>query len=219
MRNKHSLAAKFLTAAERQSITDMVQKMERMTSGEIVPMIVSRSHEYPMAAALCAVSTALPLALLLTNLIGARIWIGPENMWLFLGILVILYTLFYPLISRSDRLKSFFLPRQQAATEVQEAAMSAFYQQQLHKTRDANGILLYISVMEQMVWILADSNINAKIDQHEWDLIIAELTTGIKAGKSSQAVCLAVESIGNILHRHFPVRGDDQDELHNLIIA
>ncbi len=218
MRNKQSLAKKFLTAAEQQSISDVVQEMERITSGEIVPMIVSRSHDYPMAAVTCCVSMALPLTLLLTNLIGARIWIGSHNMWLFLGLFAILYALLYPLITRSDRLKYFFLNRKQAAKEVEQAALSAFYRQHLHNTRDANGILLYISVMEQMVWILADTNINAKIDQKEWDAIIAEITTGIKAGKSSEAVCQAVQSIGHILHRHFPVQRDDKDELHNLII-
>ena len=218
MRNKPSLAEKFLTAAEQQNITDVVQEMERTTSGEIVPMIVSRSHDYPMATVTCCVSMALPLSLLLTNVIGARIWIGPQNMWFFLGVFTILYIMLYPLITRSDQLKHFFLNRKQAAKEVEDAALSAFYRQKLHKTRDANGILLYISVMEKMVWILADTNINAKIDQKEWDSIITEITTGIKAGQSAKAICQAVQSIGHILHRHFPVQKDDQDELHNLII-
>ena len=218
MRNSQSLAEKFLTAAEQQNVSAVVQDMERSTSGEIVPMVVSRSHDYPMAAVSCCVSMALPLALLLTNLIGARIWIGSQNMWLFLGVLAALYGLLYPLITRSDRLKYFFLNRKQAAREVEEAALSAFYRQRLHDTKDANGILLYISVMEQMVWILADTNINTKIDQQEWDSIITQITAGIKAGKSAQAVCQAVHSIGQILQRHFPVQKDDKDELHNLII-
>lgn len=218
MQNKHSLAEKFLTTAEQQSISAVVQEMERITSGEIVPMIASRSHDYPLAAVTCGVSIALPVSLLLTNLIGTQIWIGPQNMWLFLGIFTLLYGLLYPLIIRSDRLKHFFLNRKQAAKEVEEAALSAFYRQGLHNTRDANGILLYISVMEQMVWILADTSINAKIDQQEWDSIITEITTGIKAGTSSQAICQAVQRIGHILHRHFPVQKDDKNELHNLII-
>ena len=218
MREKQSLAEKFLTEAEQQSISDAVHEMERITSGEIVPMVVSRSHDYPMAAVTCCVSMAVPLSLLLTNLIGARIWIGPQNMWLFLGIFAILYALLYPLITRSDRLNHFFLNRKQAAKEVEKAALSAFYHQGLHKTRDANGILLYISVMEQMVWILADLNINAKIDQKEWDSIITEITTGIRAGNSAEAVRQAVYNIGHILHHHFPVQKDDMDELHNLII-
>ena len=218
MQENKTLAKKFITIAEQQRITDVVQKMERITSGEIVPMIVSRSHDYPMATVTCCISIALPLALLLTNLIGARVWIGPQNMWLFLGLFVVLYALLYPLVIRSDRLKYFFLNRKQVAKEVEKSAMSAFYLERLHQTKDANGILLYVSVMEQVVWILADTHINAKINQKEWDSIVTDLTTGIKAGTPAEAICEAVGRIGQILHSHFPYQKDDKDELHNLII-
>ena len=218
MQKIKTLAEKFLTAAEQQQVTDAVQKAERSTSGEIVPMIVSRSHDYPMAAAICSVSIVLPLALLLTSLIGERLWIGPQNLWLFLALFSLLYAMSYPLVFRSDRLKSFFLNQRQVEQEVKKGALSAFYGEQLHKTRDANGILLYIAVMEQKVWILADSNINARIKQEEWDSIVVDLTTGIKAGRSAEAICEAVGRIGQILQTHFPYRKDDKDELHNLII-
>ncbi len=72
--------------------------------------------------------------------------------------------------------------------------------------------------MEQKVWILADSNINAKIDQQEWDSTVADLTAGIKAGKPADAICQAVQRVGQILQTHFPYQKDDKDELHNLII-
>ncbi len=218
MEKTKTLAEKFLTAAEQQRVTHTVQEAERSTSGEIVPMLVSRSHDYPLAAVTCCVSLALPIALLLTHQIGERLWIGAQNMWLFLGLFTALYAIFYPLVMRSDRLKRFFLNQRQVDQEVEKGALAAFYSEQLHKTRDANGILLYISVMEQRVWILADSNINAKIDQQEWDGTVADLTTGIKAGQPADALCQAVRRVGQILQTHFPYRKDDQDELHNLII-
>lgn len=218
MQKSKSLAEKFLTAKEQQLVTEAVQKAERATSGEIVPMIVSRSHDYPMAAVTCCISIALPVALLLTHIIGAHIWIGPQNMWLFLGLFAGCYALLYPLAVRSDRLKHFFLISGQVEQEVQRAALAAFYREQLHKTKDANGILLYISVMEQKVWILGDSNINAKIDQQQWDTTVAELTAGIKAGRPAEAICEAVHRVGQILQDFFPYQKDDTDELHNIII-
>lgn len=218
MQNKKTLAEKFLTVAEQQQVTNTVQEMERITSGEIVPMIVSRSHDYPMAAVTCCVSVALPLALLLTQLIGERFWIGSQNMWLFLGLFTCLYGLLFPVAIRSDRLKYFFLNRKQVTSEVKKGALSAFYSEQLHKTKDANGILIYISVMERKAWILADAHINTKIDQSTWDSIIVDLTTGIKAGMPAKAISEAVLQTGKILHTHFPYQKDDRDELHNLII-
>ncbi len=218
VRKKKTLAEKFLTTAEQQQVTEVVREVERTTSGEIVPMIVSRSHDYPTAAVTCSVCMVLPLALLLTNLIGERIWIGTNNMWLFLALFAGFYAVLYPLIKRSDRLKSFFLNRRQVEQEVEKGALSAFYTEQLHKTRDANGILLYISVMEQKVWILGDAGINAQIDQAEWDSVVDALTAGIKGGTTVDALCLAVRRVGHILQAHFPYQKDDTDELHNLIV-
>ena len=44
-----TLAKEFLTDTEQQAVTAVVKQAERETSGEIVPMIVSASHHYPMA--------------------------------------------------------------------------------------------------------------------------------------------------------------------------
>jgi putative membrane protein len=213
-----TLSEQFLTKDEQELITQAVQEAERSTSGEIVPMITSCSHNYPMAAATCSISLAMPLALLLTHLIGGQIWIGPQNMWLFLGLFALLYVILYPIIMRTDRLKYYFLNRKEVEQEVREAALAAFYSEQLYKTENDNGILLYISVLEQKVWILADTNINAKIDQKEWDSVVLDLTTGIKAGKRCEAICEAVHRIGLVLQNHFPYLKDDKDELHNLIV-
>lgn len=218
MAKNKTLAEKFLTPAEQQQVTDTVQAMERSTSGEIVPMIVSRSHDYPMAAVTCSVSLALPLALLLTHFLGARFWLGSDNMWLFLGIFTGLYMVFYPLVMRSDRLKCFFLNREQVAREVENGALAAFYSEQLHKTKDANGILIYISVMERRVWILRDSGINAVIEPGAWDSVVDELTAGIRAGQGAEAICGAVRRVGGILAGCFPYEKHDLDELHNLIV-
>ena len=44
-----TLAEQFLSAEERQTVTQAVQAAEKRTSGEIVAMIVSESHNYPVA--------------------------------------------------------------------------------------------------------------------------------------------------------------------------
>ena len=44
------------------------------------------------------------------------------------------------------------------------------------------------------------------------------ITDGIRQKRSADAICEAVEKIGALLKRHFPVKPDDTDELDNLII-
>lgn len=216
--NMLTLSEAFLTKDEQQRVTDAVQNAERSTSGEIVPMIVSNSHDYPMAAATCGVSLALPVALLLTHTVGGLFWIGSQNMWLFLGFFSLLYALLFHISIRSNRLKYFFLSDKQVKREVRDSALATFFSEQLYKTVDDNGILIYVSVLEKKVWILADSNINDKIDQNEWDTIIEELTASIKDGNQCDALCRAVRQVGRILQKHFPYKKGDNNELHNLII-
>lgn len=217
--NMKTLAELFLTQEEQQTITAAVQVAEKQTAGEIVPMVVSKSGDYPLAAVVCSASFAIPLSLLLTVIVGKIMWIGPQNMWLFLGIFALSFIPIYYLVKKTDWLKYYFLNPDHVEEEVSKSALAAFYNQGLYKTSGDNGILLYISVLEKKVWIFADAGINNKIEQVTWDNVVAELTKGIKLGDQCQAICSAVTSIGEILQEHFPYDEEDRDELHNLIIG
>ncbi|MFT5699566.1 MAG: putative membrane protein [Desulforhopalus sp.] len=214
-----TLAELFLTTQERATITETVHTAEKTTAGEIVPMVVSKSNDYPMASVVCSASLAIPLSLLLTIVLGPLIWIGPQNMWLFLGIFTLFFMPIYFLVQRTDKLKYYFLNQKHVEEEVSKSALAAFYSQGLYKTKDDNGILLYISVLEKKVWILADAGINNVIDQDRWDTVVEELTDGIKQKRQCEAICTAINSMGEILQNHFPYQKDDKDELHNLIIG
>jgi len=211
-------AEQFLTRTEQDQVTAVVREVELTTSGEIVPMIVSRSHDYPMAAVLAAVAFGLPLCLLLTMLIGSYFWLGRQNLWLFLAFFAVCYPVLYTLAYRSDTLKRLFINRRLANFEVREAAFAAFYSERLYRTRDENGILLFISVLERKVWILADAGINSRIDPAAWESIVTDLTESIKSGRKCEAICEAVRRIGRILQTQFPYEKSDKDELHNLIV-
>lgn len=213
-----SLAAKFLTESEQRAVTAAVQQAEKLTSGEIVPMIVSASHSYPLAAATGATILALPLALLLTSLLGSDLWLGPRNMYLFLAFFALLYFPLRAAVNRSVTLKRLFLSRDQIEEEVEEAAITSFFGEGLYRTREENGILIFVSVLEQRVWVLGDRGVNDRIAPGAWQEIVEELTKGIKAGRQGDALRQAVVRVGGILTTHFPQRNDDRDELHNLII-
>jgi putative membrane protein len=213
-----NLAQSFLNSAEQDKITQCVQQAERRTSGEIVPMVVSTSHDYPMAAVTGATFIALPTALLVTRLIGAYLWLTPDQTWLFLSCFIILYFAAYRLVNSIPWLKRQFLSPRQIDEEVREAAVTAFFTEELYRTAGENGILLFISIFERKVWVLGDRGINAKISLEHWQSVVDTVTEGIQRGRQCEAICSAIEQIGTILEKHFPIEADDKDELHNLII-
>ncbi|WP_163337639.1 TPM domain-containing protein [Desulfopila sp. IMCC35008] len=213
-----NLAKKFLTEEEQQKITETVQRMEKLTSGEIVPMVVSTSHDYPVAKAIGAGLLTLPLALLLTSITGSYLWLGPQNMWLFLAYASIFYFPLYKLVGSNPPIMRLFLLARQVEEEVEEAAVSAFYNEGLYRTRQENGILVFISVLEKKVWVLGDRGINERVGPNEWQDIIKELSEGIRDDQQCEAICRSITRIGNVLRHHFPIQEDDHDELHNIII-
>jgi putative membrane protein len=211
-------AQQFLTPTEREDITRAIRAAEGLTSGEIVPMIVSSSAPYPMAAVTGGVVLAFPLALLLTSPVATYFWFDPRNMWLFLALFVPLYLIAHQAVKRILQLKRLFVSKAQMEVEVREAAVTAFFSEKLYKTKDENGILLFISVFECKVWILADAGINAKIDRDRWQGLVELITRCVRDGRQSEALCEAIRQVGDILHEHFPLPPDDINELRTLII-
>lgn len=208
----------FLTQEEQQRISEATRQAERRTSGEIVPMIVSASHDYPMAAITGTAFFALPLSLLLTPFVAAPLWLGHQDMWIFLALFCLLALPIHPLIKRTPAIKRLFLNKRQVDEEVQEAAVTAFFIEKLYKTREENGILIFISILERRVWVLADTGINSRIKQEEWQEIVDHITRGIREKRQCDAICEAIARVGDILSSHFPLTTDDRNELHNLII-
>ena len=213
-----TLAQQFLSEEEQRAITRTVQEAEKLTSGEIVPMVVSESHTYPVAPIVGGIFFALPLSLLSARLFGGMLWLGTDNMWIFLSFFILYYSIGYLAVQRVPTLKRFLLSPQRADLAVQEGAAAAFFRESQHDTRDANGILLYVSVFEHRVWILADKGINDRIDPRTWQEIVDQVTRGIREGNQGQALGDAILRIGSILAEYFPIGSDDKDELHNLII-
>jgi putative membrane protein len=212
------LARKFLSDSDKEKIKEAVALAEKKTAGEIVPLVVSASYHYPMANVTGAVTLALPLALLLSSPVGGMLWIGNQNMWVFLGLFTALFWLFHEVIKRVAWLKRIFISKREIEEEVREAAVMNFFEEGLYRTRDETGVLVFISVLERKVWVLADRGINTRVPQSRWDDIVAGIVEGIKEDRQVPAICEAVMEVGRVLAEHFPIKPDDTNELENLIV-
>ena len=212
------LVAKFISDEDRRKIEAAVNEAEKHTAGEIVPLVVSASYHYPMADVIGAAAFALPIALALTYVIGQLLWIGGQNLWLFLGLFAVLFVIFHTVVRHWPALKRLFISSREMEEEVEEAAVTRFFLEGLHRTRDETGVLIFISVFEHRVWVLADRGIDARVEKDQWEKPVRTIVGGIKQRRQAEAICEAVKMIGEILSRHFPVKPDDTDELPDLIV-
>lgn len=214
-----TLAQRFLTSEEQTKVTERVRIAESQTSGEIVPMIVSISYDYPKARILATLFFSIPLALVLCYCTAALFWTDPKNVYLFLALLAPLFICIHYLLGCCPVVYRLFISDAEMETEVKEEAVKSFFNEQLHRTNEANGVLLFISVFERKAWILTDFGVQEKISDDAWKKIIDNLTIAIRNGNRCKGLCHAIDEIGCMLKRHFPHRHDDKNELHNLIIS
>lgn len=98
---------------------------------------------------------------------------------------------------------------------LEEVALEEFYRLGMNKTRDKTGILLLIVLAERKFQILADTGINAKVNQKTWDEIAGKLSESFKSGHYLNGITDSVIRIGSILANYFPIKSDDTNELSN----
>ncbi len=203
---------KFLTDEERRRIEERVAEAEGSTSGEIVVMAVGESSNYP--SAIMAASGAISLVLALVSVLVY----GSENMWLFLTLFALFFIASNEVVKRLPMLKRPFVSRADIAEEVEEAAIHSFYHRKVHETRDRTGILIYISLYEHSVRVLADTGIDAVVGKETWQGVVDTITKGIRDGRQGEAIASAVEQCGKLLSQHFPRKPDDTNELADAVI-
>lgn len=206
-------AETFFTEAENQQIAATISGVEKKTSGEVAAMVVAASDTYPEASLLAGLTIGGLAALIITDL-----FLG-DSLGYFLPLLACGAALVGSLAKISPSLLRLFIPGRRLETRVAERALRAFYEKKLHTTRDNTGVLFFISLLEHKVWILADSGIYQKISQDALMAHANEIAIGIKQGRSCNALCRQIESVGVILAQHFPIKADDTNELSNQVLT
>jgi putative membrane protein len=208
----------FLKQAELAQIESCVRQAERTTRGEIVVMLAPGSHHYPVADLRGAAAFSIPAAIVLARTVGPLVWAGPHDLWVFLGIFFPLFFLCRFVVMRLPRLKRLFVSEKEMDHEVREAATIQFFAKGLYRTRQENGVLIYLSVFEGKVWVLGDRGVDAAVPPGFWQEIVDEVVAGIKEDRPAAAICAAVGRIRGVLAEKFPAAASDTNELPNLIV-
>jgi putative membrane protein len=210
-----------LDSAARDRIAAAVLAAEQKTSGEIVLAATRESARYSFWELLAAVllsaaffSALLPAAGAVTALFSRLFWDIPS--WYvpaFYGVTsfgIIALGFIAANIPAVDRI---VIPRRVRSTCVTNRALRYFTESGTANTREHSGILIFISLLERQVRIVADSGISVKIDQGLWTIIADSLADGIGSGNTEQAVMSAIDQCGSLLAQYFPAEADNPDEL------
>jgi len=201
----------FLTKDEKGRIAEAVRQAELRTRGELVTVIAQRSDNYIFIPWIWATLLALMfpglLELIDANAPFASAYVSQVT--LFVAVLLLL---------QWRPLKMRLVPKAVQRAHAHRLAREQFYTQKLHLTRERTGVLIFVSVAEHYVEILADEGINNVVPAGAWDEMVKRFVTQVKAGNTATGFIEIVEACGNYLAENFPDRLDDTNELPNTLV-
>lgn len=197
-----------------------VKKAEEKISGEIVPVMVEQSDDYPVAkyrAGLVLATLVFIFMIILDRFLitDASLTLYYDPLFIFVVVVAggalgsVIPDLFPPV-------KRMFLSRKYMDARCQETAANAFLDEEIFNTRHRTGIMIFISFFEHEVIVMADRGISKVVEQKEWDNIVSELTKHIRAGKLVEGLEEGLQRCGEILlERGFHKSPDDINELRD----
>ena len=199
--------------ADLESIQRATTAAERRTSGEIVPYLVERIDDHAearwRAATIGALVSAL-LAAVIHVLVGT--WGGSALAWITLPVLAG-SGLGY-LVGGIGPMARWLTPADALDLMAQRRAEAAFLEEEVFKTRDRTGILIFLALFEHRAVILADEGIHRVVPLHVWGDLVADLVAGIKARDAAGALERTIARCGELLVEYqVERRPDDRDEL------
>jgi putative membrane protein len=204
---------RFFSEADREAIQAAVREAEARTSGEIVPYVVDRSDEYASAAWKGAALGALLAPLIaLAVYRWTSIWGIPLAWWIALpapigGAAAYLIALLPPV-------RRWLTGDAMLELRVRRRAGVAFLEQEVFRTEYRTGILLFVSLFERRVVLLADSGIHQKVEEGQWESITRRLAGEIGHGRPGPALVEAIQACGEVLARHrVEIQPGDRNEL------
>ncbi len=102
--------------------------------------------------------------------------------------------------------------------DVLDRAAFVFAEMLMHKTKDRNGVLIYLALQDHKFAIIGDAGINIKVGDDFWNKIKADMQAHFKESRFTDGLVQGIMEAGNALQQHFPRAHDDSNELSNDIV-
>lgn len=213
----------FLTDIEKTRLQSQIRDLELKTDAEIVTVIARSSDTYTFIPVLWAalLSLCLPGIFYLLLDIGFNGWLLAEDLLDSLRIVYIAQVLLFLILVMMFQwqpLQMSLIPASIKKRRAHQHAQMQFLQQRVHWSARRSGILLFVSVAEHYVEIIADQAVAEKVDEQVWALAIEKFISNVKKDQVATGFSAAIEDCGAVLSEHFPGGDKKTDELPNHLI-
>ena len=190
-------------------LADCVREIEKQTDAEIVIVVRARSGNYRHADYLAGaiLGFATLLFLLFSPLDFQHYWVAID--------VALLFAIGAYISSRSNTIRRLLTTKEFRAEAVRQGAAAMFYEAGIANTMAEMGVLIYLSLLERRLELIADRGVLKAAPPLEWNERVYELR---RAGRVPQLQTLtkALRDLGAVLAECLPPTGENPNELPDM---
>jgi len=193
-------------SAARTVLTKCIREIEKRTDAELVLVVRARSGSYVAADYLFGALVAFAgLNFLLFSPFNFHQYWVPIDIGL-------LFVLGAYVSSRSNTIRRRLTRKNARNKSVREGAAAMFYEAGIANTKAELGVLVYLSLLERRLELIADRGILKGVPALEWNQVVFELH---QAGKQPhpETLTAGLEKMGVLLAQHLPASAENPNEL------
>ena len=97
--------------------------------------------------------------------------------------------------------------------EVEERSLFVFNRLKMNKTKQRNGVLIYLAACDRKFAILGDEGINKVVEADFWNDIRDLMAAAFKEGRFADGLEQGIMRCGEKLKAYFPYQSDDINEI------
>lgn len=195
----------------RERIAAAVTEIERHTDAEVVTVVAASADDYRWIGLFWAALVAL---------------IGPGIVAFFVGgldgrtLLLTQWLVFViaGLVFRNHRIAPRLVPKRLRHERAALLARQQFLAQNLHRTDDATGMLIFVAEAEHYVEILVDHGIAQRIDDSVFAGLIATFTQRVAKNETAEGFIECIQACGTHLARAVPAT-HERNELSDRLVV
>ena len=222
-----------LTIDDRAKIAQAIESAEANTSGEIYCIVARKSASYYWVILAWGMLWALfvPALLAWLNIDLAQALFGQfqewsshsrnevnsDNIYVILTMQAIIFII-ASLLGRMRALQMAIVPKFVKRQSVHKSSLDQFMGHGIHQTDARTGVLIYVSLAEHMVEIVADKGIYSKVDKSVWGDAVAKILVKTKLGDITGGLIGGIALSGEILAQHFPPSANDENEITDGVV-
>ena len=192
-----------------ESLAGCIQEIERNTDAELVIVVRARSGNYAHADYLFG----FVVAFLILNVLIFVPFPFPEYL---VPVDIAMAFVLGAIISwRSNSIRRLFSRENYRKQVVRRAAAAMFYEAGIANTNAEMGVLIYLSLLERRLELIADRGVLKRVPAQDWNHETFELRA-IGKNPDPNAFQKAIEQFGKVLATHIPATGENPNELADM---